>query len=108
MTNKQKREIRKLIAGKVKPEEYASVGLWLSHCHNRPETSALIMEAANEILGGYGVEGIRDSQDDWLSYVNMGDTYDETLLYDSGLNEFKFGSWGDFVEQRPERFEEAS
>jgi hypothetical protein len=41
---------------------------------------------------------------DGLSYVNMGDTYDTTLLYDHKTGRFSVGSWGDIVEKQPDRF----
>ena len=64
------------------------------------------MEAANRILNGHNVEGIRgeDYQVDkyWMDtvllYVNLGDTYDTTILYDTEDKEFSIGSWGDFME----------
>lgn len=66
------------------------------------------MKWANKILGGYGVENIRDErnfvshywQDTVLLYVNMGDTYDPTLCYDTDDKEYFIGSWGDFVEEK--------
>jgi hypothetical protein len=66
------------------------------------------MKRADELLSGYGVESIRDErrwvshfwQDTALLYVNMGDTYDDTLCYDTYKKEFFVGSWGDFVEEK--------
>jgi len=37
-------------------------------------------------------------------YVNMGDTYDTTLIYDYKTNRFVVSSWGDIVERQPRRF----
>ena len=70
-----------------------------SHINNQ-------MEAINTIIGGYGVEALRQhniSTDNyWMDtraiYVNMGDTYTLTLLYDILMDRFYFTSWGDFVE----------
>ena len=64
------------------------------------------MEFANEALGGHGVEAIQGDdhfvdkfwRDTVLLYVNMGDTYDATVLYDTESAEFTIGSWGDFME----------
>lgn len=70
--------------------------------------------AIEEILGqydkqveGFGIEAIRQeetSQSYWYDtraiYVNTGDTYFETLLYDAQVHKFFMTSWGDFVETR--------
>jgi hypothetical protein len=64
-----------------------------------------IMDEANEILDGHGVEAVQGDervsafwQRTILLYVNLGDTYDTTLCYSTEDNEFFVGSWGDFVE----------
>jgi hypothetical protein len=65
------------------------------------------LEFANEALGGHGVEAIQGDgthidnywRDTVLVYVNLGDTYDTTILYDTENEEFSIGSWGDFMEE---------
>jgi len=69
-----------------------------------------ILREADRLLNGHGVEYIQSHADtmrsqDGLSYVNMGDTYDTTLLYDHKTGRFSVGSWGDIVERQPRRFE---
>jgi hypothetical protein len=69
-----------------------------------------LLEEADRVLNGHGVEYIHSHADtmrsqDGLSYVNMGDTYDTTLLYDHKTGRFSVGSWGDVVERQPRRFE---
>lgn len=64
-----------------------------------------MMDRANDILSGHGVEAIRGNSDvryffDTVAlYVNMGDTYETTILFD--VNKFKFLIWcfGDWVEK---------
>ena len=69
-----------------------------------------ILDIANVLLGGSGVEAIQGEwvdryfQDIQLLYVNMGGTYDTTLLFDTVNGKFIAGSWGDFVESHPKRF----
>ena len=68
-----------------------------------------ILEVVDELMDGNGVEYIDSHADtmrsqDGLSYVNMGDTYDSTLLYDHKTGRFSVGSWGDIVEKQPARF----
>lgn len=65
------------------------------------------MDEANEMLGGFGVAVYRDEDssdryygDIVLLYVNMGDTYDETVIYDIHNEEFVVASLGDYVEEK--------
>jgi hypothetical protein len=65
------------------------------------------MDKANEILDGHGIEAAKGEgsnlgsywRDTILVYVNLGDTYDKTILFDPDEEEFSIGSWGDFVEE---------
>lgn len=66
---------------------------------------------ADKVLGGSGVEYIAAVDDDQytpngLDYVNMGDPYIATVLYDHKTGRYKIGGWGDVVERdRSGRFE---
>jgi hypothetical protein len=71
-----------------------------------------ILTLANNWLGGHGIEGLPADEEDYsrgarsLMYVNMGDTYDATLCYDSKEG-FLVSSWGDWYEKMErERAEE--
>ena len=63
-----------------------------------------ILQAADRMMSGNGVERI--SGRPGLMFVNMGDTYDTTLIYDYKTNRFVVSSWGDIVERQPRRFED--
>ena len=71
---------------------------------NSYESIDRALDICNKILGGYGIEAIQGShwQDYYLDivllYVNMGDTYDRTIVYDTIDNKFHITGWGDFVE----------
>lgn len=65
------------------------------------------MDIANDMLGGHGVEAI---QPEWAwvdgywreaiaIYVNNGETYQETILYDTENERYLITSWGDFYEK---------
>lgn len=70
------------------------------------------LEVANQILKGYGVEPLRGEfrggyyGDTEALYINFGDTYDNTLLYDTRTEKWFVTTWGDFVEKHPSRFRE--
>ena len=62
-----------------------------------------ILQTADKMMNGNGVERI-SGVGGGLMYVNMGDTYDTTLIYDYKTNRFVVSSWGDIVERQPRRF----
>lgn len=64
------------------------------------------LNALDVVLDGFGVEGVR-VEGAWIdnyhgdivaSYVNQGDTYTETVVYDHETDEFHVTSWGDWLE----------
>ena len=65
-----------------------------------------ILQRVDQILECHGVEPIR-SEDHWdgcwgdivALYVNTGETYDLTLIYDTRSGDFLVESWGDWVEK---------
>lgn len=75
-------------------------------CERYGEEVDNILAAVNEVLEGYGVEGIQPEgayvNKFYYStiglYVNMGDTYAPTIVYDTEAEEFHLTSWGDFLE----------
>lgn len=72
------------------------------------------MDDANDVLDGHGVEGLpgegadigRYWRDTIALYVNLGDTYDRTILFDTDNEEFLIDSWGDFLEEWEKESEE--
>ena len=96
-TKEQAIACRDIIKGKKDPEDYESVQKWVSQCFNRPSDHELRREALNEILEGYGVEPIEKNGYLVASYINMGDTYNATLLHSKG--NWRITTWGDFVER---------
>ena len=69
------------------------------------------LHAINEIVGGYGVEGLGPGRSgDYappFEYVNQGDTYATTLIYTRATDTLSIGDWGSIVERHPS-WEEAS
>lgn len=70
-----------------------------------PETVNKVLDKANELMEGSGVEAIQNEKF-WsryytninLLYVNTGDTYYPTLVYDTHRQRFQVISWGDWIE----------
>ena len=71
------------------------------------------LETINELLGGYGTEAIRGEWQNgyWCdivaSYVNVGDSYNLTVMHvrgDSRNGRFIVSSTGDWIEKNGEKF----
>lgn len=86
--------------------------LALRRTNRLPENDRL--EEINKLLGGYGTEAIRGEWQNgyWCdivaAYVNMGDTYNPTVLQIRGDHSFQssrfiISTWGDFVERNEKR-----
>lgn len=84
-------QVRKLIDGRTP-------------CHNS------VLNEVDELLGGHGVEYLRYGcaneeepgyEDEGFSYVNMGDTYNVTLVVEDYC--FYVTTWGDRVERHEKR-----
>jgi hypothetical protein len=66
-----------------------------------------VLEEANRLLKGFGVEATQCEScqvDKYyygivLLYVNMGETYETTFMYDTEKGRFLIGSWGDWFER---------
>ena len=106
ITSDRAPELRRLIDGTTEdPDGYESVQRWIAQCYHTPHHEEQVMEAANEILEGHGVEAMRCNGDHGYYhgeihavYVNRGDTYDSTLIYESETGRFIVSSVGDYVE----------
>ncbi len=65
---------------------------WMAQARTWQEVDAAL-DMANQLSNYHGVEGIEG-----LDYVNTGETYDLTLLYDRARRTFLLGNWGDWLE----------
>jgi hypothetical protein len=85
-------------------KEYPNTYKWVRACLNLPDNIEIKLEMINEIMGGYGIETL--SEENWdnyqyphYSYVNMGDTYATTILFNHVSERWILSSWGDIAEQ---------
>ncbi len=106
-----RKTLRAIIHRNADISGYASVQKRIAECYHQPDRIDLLLTACNEVLGGYGIEAIRGS---WVDryygdtrylFVNMGETYAETVIYDTERGVFSLASWGDVVEHAPKRYE---
>lgn len=99
-----------IIRGRVKPENhpkrFPQTNAWADSCLHYPNRREIKLEALDELLRTCGVEAISDERiyiDKYhgnivASYLNTGDSYAETLLFDNYENKWKLTSWDDFAE----------
>lgn len=60
-----------------------------------------VLQMADKMLDNFGVEALRNADDpdeEVALYVNTGDTYNPTLVYDVGEDEFFLTDWGTWVQ----------
>lgn len=99
-------ELRNILTGRTDPESYPAVKDWLEKCRHRPRYIDLQMAALNAALEGHGVESLQKDGTfgtPEMQYVNMGDTYNTTIIWDDGRQAWFVESWGDWVEKAERR-----
>jgi hypothetical protein len=69
-------------------------------CYNRPFVSEIQMLMMDEVIDTFGVEFIdgaelKSGRD--ISYLNTGDTYDNTVILYEYTQTFTIAAWGDLV-----------
>ncbi len=82
-------------------DDFPGTQKWVDQSYNIPNQHELVMSALNDLLGGFGVEAIRDPTDSdtiIATYINQGDTYDATIVFDEDKSEFVLTTWGDWFE----------
>lgn len=89
--------LRALLKGEVKTDSYESVRYLLDECHHRPSYAHRLMTALNEILEGYGVETLYKGPYLVAEYVNMGDTYNTTIIRNYDTGSILITCMGDYV-----------
>lgn len=78
----------------------------VNECYNRPTDVDVILHSINTLIGGYGVEGVPWEIDamqngEFIEYVNLGDTYITTILYNPETCKFEISDWGSLYEESP-------
>jgi len=91
-------------------ESLPGLGEWVRKCHVPPSFEGMRRAAFNELLGGHGVEMLREDFGaiPFAAYVNQGDPYVLTVVWpmegeDEGVPHIL--SWADYLEIREERRE---
>ena len=97
--------VRDLIKGAIEPDTIDATAAWINECYNRPSDDELIMHAVNAVLDGHGIETFGPELGSYYGYgqryvyVNMGDVYNGTVIYDRENNRYRISTVGDIVER---------
>lgn len=92
-----------IVLGKKKsadPDELQKLADVLNRGARGDQGVSKVLRMADRVLGGFGVEELSPEYGTVIAlYVNMGDTYASTVLYDTESGEFMVTTWGDFFEE---------
>ncbi len=101
------KQVRGILDGTLKPTPFVNIVQF----HNPPKRYYVKLQAISAIIGGFGVEYIAHVEDQesftecfGLSYVNMGDTYIPTVIYNHATGLYSIGDWGSIVEHNPNKY----
>jgi hypothetical protein len=98
--------LRATLTSAIPLGSYASVRKLRAACYHPPGAQYEMETALNEALEGYGTEVIPPNfapPNPDAAYINLGDTYTTTLLYDYQRDKWIITSWGDWVELQERR-----
>jgi len=106
MSQKDALTIVRLVNGTLDAVDFQAGYRRVSECYHQPSDTDVILHVINSIAGGYGVEGSPYEVDamydgEFISYVNMGDPYYTTILFNPRTNRFELSNWGSVYETSP-------
>ena len=109
ISTEQANQVRQIIKGRLDPLSFKSVQSWVSQCFNMPSKLELKLCAINEVIEGFGVEYIESVDDSFtdkqgVDFINLGDTYKCTVVFNHATNKFSYTSWGDIVEANSDEY----
>lgn len=104
ITPEQADTVRGLIRGEIRTrdaEKFPRSNAYFSKCFHEPRRLDRILACLDECLGTHGVEALGDvrTYGPPAEYLNTGDTYAATILFDHLAGNFKLTSWGDWLEK---------
>ena len=92
------KKIRGIIDRSIEPDTVPGITEYIDECRSRPCRHMLQLYAIDILLEGHGVECLDLGNLDY-EYVNMGDSYIETVLYHQDSRTFKVCSTGSIAEK---------
>ena len=104
ITEEQAAAVRGLIRGEIRTRDEARFprsNAYFRRCHHEPSRLSRVLECLNEVLETHGVESLGECRTYGppAEYLNAGDTYAATLLFDHIAGNFKLTTYGDWLER---------
>ena len=104
------RVIRKLLESSAAVNAHPAAIARVAECYHPPTLLDKRLHAINAEAEGCGVEYIRHRHDTFrtslgLEYINQGDTYTTTIVFDHLKCTWRLCDWGSIVESRPGAYE---
>jgi len=102
-------QVKAIIEGKKDPSELTGGANRIRECYNPPEDYDVALHAINQLIEGYGVEYVAHKDDTFrevygVDYVNLGDTYTTTVVYDHLKGKFEVIDIGTIIEADMEAY----
>jgi hypothetical protein len=104
ITSEQAQTVRGLIRGEIRTKDVArfpKANAYFQKCRHEPDRLTRILECLDEVLEMHGVETLGECRayGPPAEYLNAGDTYTATLLFDRIAWNFKLTTFGDWLER---------
>ena len=92
-------------------KQIKDVQRYIDHCYNMPNDLDIKMFAIDLLLQAFGIETINDEnvyvnhywQNCIALYINVGESYMHTIVYDTQEKEFILTTYADFIEKHEKR-----
>lgn len=90
-------------------DEFLSAKERIRECYSKPTTLDIQLHVLNDLIGGFGVEYIGHKDDSYtriygLDYINLGDTYRYTIIFDHAKGKFILSTIGDLIEGKEDKY----
>lgn len=69
----------------------------------RPKDAVATLETINKVIEAHGVDSVEYNDEVYAVYINTGDMYNATVLYDVMEQEFYLTTLADFIEKKDRR-----
>lgn len=101
LSDAQQNDVFVLLNGEVSPSTFTSVQQLIAQCFNKPDYYHKLLTALNEVTEGHGVESFtltKEGEKIVVEYINQGDTYVPTILFEVKTKKLMICSYGDYIE----------
>jgi len=96
--------VRRIIRGEVSTfdaDKFPNSNTHFKACYHTPKKVERLLYCLNEVLEGFGIECIGEvkTYGPPAEYINVGETYACTVIFNRITDTFQLSSWGDWLER---------